>query len=187
MRENEIRERYQQPTSMPLVPQDAFFQTVAGPGETAYPEEGESNVYYGERLRLVSFVKEIGTVVRVSTGTGKYAFLYSEDYIAEGSVIQCFSRNGYWFVGSSGGSGGFAIRTGVLDAALSAPASVTGTPTTVAVSRYDLDSDTGLLEDSGETDTITNHDPTLTAGSGAFVRYTEQSGIYVPVWVGCDP
>lgn len=100
MRENPISKRVQGPDAMPVVPADAFFQTVAGPGETAYPAEGESNVYYGQRLKNVGFVESIGTTALSSTGTGKYAYFYNlstDDYIEEGSKVWCFKRNGQWF------------------------------------------------------------------------------------------
>ena len=82
------------------MPQWAFFQTCAGPDETAYPEEGVSNVYYAQRLKNVGFTKAIGTTTLSSTATGKYAYLFNlstEDYIEEGSIVQCWKLNGQWY------------------------------------------------------------------------------------------
>lgn len=84
-----------------------------------------------------------------------------------------------------GGGGGGRRRVGLLDEPLAAPASITATPETASVSRYILNRSTGRLEDSGETDEITNFDPSLEGGTGAIVWYTPWSGLYVPDWVGC--
>lgn len=78
---------------------------------------------------------------------------------------------------------GSSLRVGVLDEALDAPTSVTGTPTTADVSHHTLSS--GQLSDTGDTHEITNFDPSLSGGVGALVWYMKWSGVYVPVWVGC--
>lgn len=82
-----------------------------------------------------------------------------------------------------GVAGGSKLRVGVLDEALDAPTSVTGTPTTADVSHHTLSS--GQLSDTGDTHEITNFDPSLSGGVGALVWYMKWSGVYVPVWVGC--
>lgn len=78
---------------------------------------------------------------------------------------------------------GIEIRAGVLDEALAAPDSIGGTPTTASVSRYGLAS--GTLSDTGETDEITNFNPSLTAASGAEVWYTNYGPKWVPIYTGC--
>lgn len=99
-RENPIRDLFQPPHEMPTGFRNDFFQTVAGPDETPYPAEGESNVYYAERLKNVGFAKAIGTTALSSTGTGKKDYIFNlstDDYIEEGSIVWCFRRNGQWF------------------------------------------------------------------------------------------
>lgn len=90
---------------------------------------------------------------------------------------------GRWFGTPGGGGGGH--RIGVLDGALAAPAGITGTPTTATVSRYRRNTSTGLLEDTGEDDLITNHDPSLSGGAGALVKYRRLQDIWDPIYVGC--
>lgn len=85
-----------------------------------------------------------------------------------------------------GVAGGGRIRIGILDEALTSPASITSTLPTAAVSRYTLNATTGRLEDSGKTDTVTNPFPSLAGSSGADIGYTKFGSIWVPYRVGCS-
>lgn len=101
MRENEIRERYQQPTSMPSVPRKEFFLTLAGPGATAYPDAGDSpNVYYARQLKNVTFTETPGAQTVTYDTTDHYACvlnLESSNYIEAGSILLCDRKNGRWW------------------------------------------------------------------------------------------
>ena len=84
----------------------------------------------------------------------------------------------------AGGSAA-TMRIGLLDEALTAPASITAAMPTANVSRHDLDADTGQFVDSGETDEVSNPFVGLTGASGATIGYFKYSSIWLPFWVDC--
>lgn len=86
----------------------------------------------------------------------------------------------------AGVGGGGRVRIGILDAALTAPATITSTLPTASVSRYTLNSGTGQLEDSGSTDTVSNPFPGLEGASGAAIGYQPYGSIWIPFWIDCD-
>ena len=100
-RENRISMRQQPAQEMPLVPRFEFFQTCAGPGETAYPDSGDDpTVYYGRQLKNVTFTETPGAQSISYDTTDHYGCIYNlstGDYIEESSVLLCQRKNGRWW------------------------------------------------------------------------------------------
>lgn len=100
-RENRISMRQQPAQEMPLVPRFEFFQTLAGPGETAYPDSGDDpTVYYGRQLKNVTFTETPGAQSISYDTTDHYGCIYNlstGDYIEESSVLLCQRKNGRWW------------------------------------------------------------------------------------------
>lgn len=84
-------------------PQRAFFQTVAGPGATAYPEDVDPKprVYYARKLKNVSFPHTVGYSGALTyETTSKYEYLFNLEpskYIEEGSIVLGFKEYVDWF------------------------------------------------------------------------------------------
>ena len=101
MRENPISKRVQGPDAMPMVPRWEFFQTIAGPGETEYPDEGDSPYcYYAKQLKNVTFTEAVGSPTLNFDLTDKLAYVFNlaqEDYIEVNSVILAQRKNGRWW------------------------------------------------------------------------------------------
>lgn len=108
-----LREGWDEPSfgGIPL----KFFRTVAGPDETAYPEEGDSpTVYYARMLKNVSFTETPGaqSLSYANTDTYKHIFnMEADKYIEEGSVVMCWKPTHQWYTIDKVVSDVFAVGT----------------------------------------------------------------------------
>lgn len=92
-RPDELRDRHAGPR--------AFFETVAGPDETAYPTEASApTTYYGRMLYDVRFTETPGAGALTYSYTDYYRCLFNLEvakYIEDGSVVLCFKESNQWF------------------------------------------------------------------------------------------
>lgn len=90
---------------MPSVIRMKFFQTVAGPDDTPYPEQPEDpednpTVYYATMLKNPTYDQEVGLQGLVASSTTKKVHIYNmepRNYIEEGSKILGWEINNRWW------------------------------------------------------------------------------------------
>lgn len=89
------------PWGDPITNQMRFYQTVAGPGGTAYPTEASNpNSYYVRWLKQINFTEVPGTQTLNSATTTKYDYIHNmakDSYIPIGTKGMAWKFGARWY------------------------------------------------------------------------------------------
>ncbi len=82
---------------------DGFFTTIAHPVDGYPPAAAGPTVYYAQRIGNLSFPETVGAQTLDLSTLSLTVYLYdlaaASRYLAEGSRVLAWKRNGQWFTG----------------------------------------------------------------------------------------